>query len=523
MNPLLRARLALAAACLLGLAAAAPAADDKPTDSKALDLYLYNSLRFVINYGVDLYNAGQVRECYDHFRQSLQELEPVLAGHSDLQKLINDGLDRVEKDPDWRVKMAAKATMPNPQLAPVDRQKAFALRAVFNEVRNGLNPNPAGPKPEPKVTGLWNRLGGEKGVAKVVDDFTALAATDPKVDFTRGGKYKLDDLAVAEFKKKMVQFISANTGGPLKYSGKSMKEVHKGMGITNAQFDAAAGDLAKALAKNGVKAADASALLGIVETTRKDIVEGDKAAPPAGEGGTVKGRVTVGGKLLAKGTITLTGTDGKAISDAIEADGSFTLERVPPGAYKVSFTDGKNVPAAYGDPKTSGITTNVTKGANQLDLDLPGGQKPGEKPEGRRPRKVPDNIAAPAKAPERAGDTVAVSYKATYVFYVPDQKSEEDGAGTVSGKVTYKGKPLPAGTVAFHSKDGKAISTKLSEDGTYAAEKVPAGEYNLAVETDSAKGSPKYVAIPAKYADPKTSGLTYTVKKGKQQFDIALE
>ena len=45
--------------------------------------------------------------------------------------------------------------------------------------------------PGPKT--LWDRLGGEAGVSKVVDDFVAAAATDPKVDFSRGGKYKLDD------------------------------------------------------------------------------------------------------------------------------------------------------------------------------------------------------------------------------------------------------------------------------------------------------------------------------------------
>ena len=53
-----------------------------------------------------------------------------------------------------------------------------------------------------------------------------------------------------------------------------MKEVHKGMGITDAQFDAAAADLKAVLETNGVKHDDVKAVLGAVETTRKDIVEG---------------------------------------------------------------------------------------------------------------------------------------------------------------------------------------------------------------------------------------------------------
>jgi hypothetical protein len=127
--------------------------------------------------------------------------------------------------------------------------------------------------------------------------------------------------------------------------------------------------------------------------------------------------------------------------------------------------------------------------------------------------------------PEKADDTAEVGYKATYVFYEPEKKPEEKktaDAGDVSGKVTYNGVPLPAGTLAFHPKEGKAIGTKLSEDGTYAADKVPAGEYAVTVETDSVKPPDKLNKIPAKYAGPKTSGLKYTVIKGKQQFDIDL-
>jgi truncated hemoglobin YjbI len=56
-----------------------------------------------------------------------------------------------------------------------------------------------------------------------------------------------------------------------------MKEVHKGMGITDKEFDAVAADLRQALVKlNGVKDADAKELLDIVGTTRKDIVEEKK-------------------------------------------------------------------------------------------------------------------------------------------------------------------------------------------------------------------------------------------------------
>jgi hemoglobin len=373
MHPLNWRRSGVVVACLVGLALAArvPAADNT-VDPKALDRYLYTNLRFVINHGVDLYNSRRPEECYDHFRQSLQDLVPVLSHHPEIQKTIKEGLEKAEKDPEWRARMAARATMPNPEAAPALQQKAFALRAVFNDVRIGLSPEPL-TKPQPKTAALWDRLGGEAAVRKVVDDFVALAAADPKVDVTRGGKHKLDELAVDALKKQMVEFISSATGGPLRYTGKSMKEVHKGMGVTNEQFDAAGADLRKALMKNNVKPDAAEALLGILEATRKDVVEGKTTGDKAsGDDATVRGKVTLDGKPLAKGTVTLRDMGGKAFSTTVAADGTYVLDRVPPGAYAMSVADNRNVPVKYADKNTTPLKFNVVKGTNQMDIALEG-------------------------------------------------------------------------------------------------------------------------------------------------------
>ena len=76
-----------------------------------------------------------------------------------------------------------------------------------------------------------------------------------------------------KLKDQFVALGSSVSGGPEKYTGPSMKELHKGMGITDAQFDALVGHLKKALEKNGIKPEDAAALLKAVETTRGNIVE----------------------------------------------------------------------------------------------------------------------------------------------------------------------------------------------------------------------------------------------------------
>ena len=114
-------------------------------------------------------------------------------------------------------------------------------------------------------------MSGEANVRKVVDDFVAAAAPDPKVNFLRDGKFK--ELDVAALKQRLVEQISSVSGGPYPYTGRGMKEVHQGMGITDAEFDALAGHLKTALERNGARPEDVAVVLKVIGSTRGDIVE----------------------------------------------------------------------------------------------------------------------------------------------------------------------------------------------------------------------------------------------------------
>lgn len=120
---------------------------------------------------------------------------------------------------------------------------------------------------------LYERIGGASALKVVVDDFVATAAPDPKVDFTRGGKWIASDAAVFTLKKHLVDFMAQALGGPKAYTGRSMKAAHAGMGITQAQFDAIAGHLKAALVKNKVAPADIEAIMKVAASTAPDIVE----------------------------------------------------------------------------------------------------------------------------------------------------------------------------------------------------------------------------------------------------------
>jgi hemoglobin len=142
---------------------------------------------------------------------------------------------------------------------------------------------PKAAQAENKLT-LFERLGGEQGIAAIVDDFTTRALEDPRVDWERkalkrGGIFKGKSEAwratpenVANLKKHLAQFIALATGGPPQYDGKSIKAAHAGMTISNAEFDAAIGDLKAALDKMRIPNKEQKELLATIESTRPEIV-----------------------------------------------------------------------------------------------------------------------------------------------------------------------------------------------------------------------------------------------------------
>jgi hemoglobin len=110
---------------------------------------------------------------------------------------------------------------------------------------------------------------------------------DPRVnwarkDVTRGGfsihrgksvTWNATPESSARLKKHLVQFIALATGGPARYDGKDIKASHANMHITNAEFDAAIGDLKASLDRLQVPNKEQKELLAIIESTRPEIVE----------------------------------------------------------------------------------------------------------------------------------------------------------------------------------------------------------------------------------------------------------
>jgi hemoglobin len=113
---------------------------------------------------------------------------------------------------------------------------------------------------------LYDRLGGKPAITAVVDDFVANVAADPRIN----GRFA--NTNIPRLKGLLVDQICEATGGPCTYTGRDMKTTHRGMNITDAEFNALVEDLVKSLDKFKVPAKEREELLGALAGMKPDIV-----------------------------------------------------------------------------------------------------------------------------------------------------------------------------------------------------------------------------------------------------------
>ena len=156
--------------------------------------------------------------------------------------------------------------------------------------------------------------------------------------------------------------------------------------------------------------------------------------------------------------------------------------------------------------------------------------------------------------------TISLFSTAILFLALPGCGKKEPPTGEVSGSVTFQGKPLPEGMVAFINEEGRRGEGAI-QDGEYTVPNAPVGACGIEVVVNIPPPAParapnmekrmrakyeqgrergaqipddvsidlpkaeksKAVPIPKKYANRKTSGLTFTVVEGQQTHDITLQ
>ena len=125
---------------------------------------------------------------------------------------------------------------------------------------------------EKKEQSLYDRLGGVYAIASVVDDFIErllvndILNANPAINEARARVPK------AGLKYRVTELVCEVTGGPQRYTGRSMKDSHKHLNITEREWDAMVADFKATLNKFKVPEKEQGELIGIVGTTKADIV-----------------------------------------------------------------------------------------------------------------------------------------------------------------------------------------------------------------------------------------------------------
>ena len=123
-----------------------------------------------------------------------------------------------------------------------------------------------------KPESLYDCLGGVYNIAAVVDDFIDRIMDNPALN----ANPKVDEahhrVSRAGFKYFVTEMVCWATGGPQKYTGKTMKDSHEHLDITEEEWQVFLKDFKDTLDKFEVPNAEQGELITIVESTKADIV-----------------------------------------------------------------------------------------------------------------------------------------------------------------------------------------------------------------------------------------------------------
>ncbi len=130
-------------------------------------------------------------------------------------------------------------------------------------------PTIAKEKPKPS---LYDRLGGIYPIATVVDTFIELLLVNDTLNANPAIKEARDRVPKAGLKYRVTALVCQVSGGPCKYTGRSMKESHAQMYITEREWQAMLADFRRTLNNYQVPKREQQELIAIVESTKRDIV-----------------------------------------------------------------------------------------------------------------------------------------------------------------------------------------------------------------------------------------------------------
>ncbi len=112
---------------------------------------------------------------------------------------------------------------------------------------------------------LYERLGGGDKIREIVADIWTNHTSNPLIK----NRYAGSD--GDKVKQVVWEFFCAGTGGPQQYSGEDMLTAHRGMNISDEEFNAVTDDVLAALDKNNVGKKERDEVLVILYSMKGEI------------------------------------------------------------------------------------------------------------------------------------------------------------------------------------------------------------------------------------------------------------
>ena len=117
---------------------------------------------------------------------------------------------------------------------------------------------------------LYERLGGYDAISAVVKDLLPRLMSDSRL-----GRFWENRGAdgINREEQLLIDYLCSSAGGPLLYTGRDNKTSHKGMGISESDWEKFIAHLNATLDNFQLPQQERSDVIGFIESTKADIVE----------------------------------------------------------------------------------------------------------------------------------------------------------------------------------------------------------------------------------------------------------
>jgi hemoglobin len=119
---------------------------------------------------------------------------------------------------------------------------------------------------------LYERLGGVYAIAAVMDDFIDRVMDNPRLNANPKVNEAHHRVSRAGFKYLVTELVCWATGGPQQYTGRSMRDSHVHLDITEDEWQVFLADLQACLNTFAVPKAEQGEIFALIDSTKGDIV-----------------------------------------------------------------------------------------------------------------------------------------------------------------------------------------------------------------------------------------------------------